>query len=249
MSEQPSSAGARTSQFGHISTRASIVAQPQAILRQYGKAIRGYLDALLGTDDAEDVAGEVAVKILRGDFADWAPGKGRFRDYLKTAVRNAAFDFMRKSGRARRVKDLNSLPDPASPAGPSADVWLNHWRSAVLAGALEKLKAYQDRRPGNVYCTVVRLLEEAPGANSRELARWLTEATGRSYRPDNARKQTERARRQFAELLVEEVCLTLDEPTLPHVTEELQTLGLLPYVAGSLPARAQTSGPAVPRSE
>jgi hypothetical protein len=48
-------------------------------------------------------------------------------------------------------------------------------------------------------------------------------------------KQMRRVRRLFAELLYLAVRETLDEPTPENINDELQTLGLLPYIEGFLP--------------
>ncbi len=229
MREPSPSFGSQTSQIGNISTRLSIVAEPGAIIQRYGGAIRAYLDALLGPDGAEDVAGEMAVKILQGEFAGWGPGNGRFRDYLKTAVHHAAIDWRRRQARERRVqlRDLSAIPDPAD---PSTDLWLQLWRGALLSAILEKLKAHEERHTDNVFYTVVRILAEGDAEKSSDLARRLTGATGRDYGAANARKQAERARKMLTRLLLEEVGQTLPEPTPQQVEDELRTLGLLRYV-------------------
>jgi len=71
----------RPEEIGDISTHLSILARHDHRLRCYGKSIRGYLEALLGPEPADEVARDLTVKILRGDFARWAPGLGGFRDY------------------------------------------------------------------------------------------------------------------------------------------------------------------------
>jgi hypothetical protein len=245
MNERTPDPGGRPQEISGISTHLSILAEPEHLLCCYGKAIRGYLEALLGPEGADEVARDFTVKILRGDFARWAPGQGRFRDYLKTAVWNAACDWHRRAQRSRRREvSLEELPDLA--AGPDArpDLWLGLYRSAVFGAALQALARYQQSHPGNVFYTLVRLLEDesiadgSPTPDYASLAARLTEVTGRRipYTEDNARQQTSRARRKLAEFLLEEVRRTLETPTPEQLEAEVRLLGLTTYLANLLSA-------------
>lgn len=220
-----------------LSTHASILQIPQSMLQRYGRAIRGYLDALLGEDDGEEVAQAFAVKVLSGAFESWTPGRGRFRDYLKRAVWNFAGDHRR--AQSRRPVPLED-PDMATRPGSPGAVWMDLYRAEVLRAALRALAAYQEAHPGNVFATLTSLLgEEMHGSRSisdDELAQRLSEATGKPFTPANARMQKTRARRKLAELLQVEVRLTLEAPTQAQVEDELRALGLFaivePYSTG-----------------
>src|SRR5437588_322359 len=62
-----------------------------ALVLRYRRAIRSYLGALLHNDgDADEVAHQVMLRMLEGAFNRATPERGRFRDYLKRSVRNAA---------------------------------------------------------------------------------------------------------------------------------------------------------------
>src|SRR5947207_152703 len=65
---------------------------PTLLLRYSGAAYRYLLGAVRDPDRAEDLCQEFAVRFLRGDFHRAAPGRGRFRDYLKTALVNLVND-------------------------------------------------------------------------------------------------------------------------------------------------------------
>jgi hypothetical protein len=203
------------------------------IIQRYGKAIRRYLFALLKKpEDVDDVAQNIHVKILKGDLAKWDASRSRFRDFLKTVVRNAALDCHRQSQkRGKKAADLSHVADPHSAAAaPENQVWIDLWREAVIASVLAGIKAYQDQNPGNHYFTVVRLLEADPEIRSEQLAAALAEQTGRACTAENARQQKARARGKFAELLVKEVMLTVPCQAQESVEEELRTLGLFDYV-------------------
>src|SRR4051812_43279977 len=58
-----------------------------ALLERYGRAAYRYLlGAVHDSEAAKELAQELAVRFLRGDFHRADPDRGRFRDYLKTAL-------------------------------------------------------------------------------------------------------------------------------------------------------------------
>jgi RNA polymerase sigma-70 factor (ECF subfamily) len=203
----------------------------ETLVMRYRKAIRRYLGALLKDDhDADEVAQEVLMKLLRGDFAGVDPERGRFRNYLKTAVRNAALTHLRKQSRTTSTDP--ELLDPADPASAGEDDWLVEWRRQLLDLTWAALEAYQHQTPGNVFHTVMRLVTERPEDDSIQLAARLSDVAAKKFNAVAARKQLSRARRKFAELLVEEVKKGLLRPTMDEVLEELAEVGLMPYVQG-----------------
>jgi RNA polymerase sigma factor (sigma-70 family) len=151
------------SRLNRISTHLHLLLYPGELALRYRKAIRQYLGSLLRDDhDADDVAQGVVQAILQGRFGRWDPGQGRFRDYLKKAVRNAALDHLR-----RKQRLANPPPSAASHAQTTPEaVWVVGWRAAVLDGALEALRAYEQRHPGNVSFTVLQLRAQHPGERS-----------------------------------------------------------------------------------
>src|SRR4051794_38419246 len=83
-----------------LSTHAATLEDAQRFLFRYGNAIRGYITAILRDQAAgEEAMQELILAFLRRGGAQTWPGKGRFRDYLKTAARNAAITYLRKKGR------------------------------------------------------------------------------------------------------------------------------------------------------
>jgi RNA polymerase sigma factor (sigma-70 family) len=205
----------------------------QALVMRYNRAVRRYLGALLHDEhDADEAAQEVVIKMLRGDFARVNPERGRFRDYLKAAVRNTALSYLNR--RRRDPVTLDELPS-AEPDRGGEDRWLADWRKTLLGTALQALKAHQRARPGNFSATVLVLLSGHPEEDSEQLAARVSAAVGRPVRADAVRKQVSRARRKLAELLLAEVARTLDEPTPQRVEEELIEVGLMPYVRAFLP--------------
>jgi DNA-directed RNA polymerase specialized sigma24 family protein len=249
MDKTPPPGADEASRLDAISTQSSLLEQAHrgpasaamparnALVMRYRKAIRGYLGALLQNDgDADELAQEVVVKMLQGGFAGFRSERGRFRDYLKAAVRNAALCHFRRRGTSAHVElDAEGLADSAGPDPRSDETWLADWRRSLLEGARQALHAFQAGRPGNVYATLLDLLRDHPEDDREALAGRLAERTGQRLRADAVRKQISRARRKFAELLLEEVRRTLDDPTPERVFDELIDVGLLPFVRDYLP--------------
>jgi RNA polymerase sigma factor (sigma-70 family) len=245
---EPHDPSANASRIEGIPTRASLrqaahqgnatTAGParNALVMRYRKAIRAYLGRLLQNDaDADEVAQEVVVKMLKGEFANVSSARGRFRDYLKVTVRNAALHHIRQRGKSRSVTLAPELlGEQGGPA--SEENWLADWRRTLLESARQRLRDYQAQHQGNVYATLLDLIGEFPEEDSEQLARCVYQATGQAYRADAVRKQISRARRKLAEFLLEEVKRTLEAPTPAEVEEELIEVGLLVFIKDFLPA-------------
>lgn len=214
-------------------TPAAIQQARNALVLRYGKAIRSYVGSIITNDaDADEVAHNIVVKMLQGDFSGWSREKGRFRDYLKVSVRNAALSALRqRSGvRGHVAIDQHDL-EIAEKA--DQDIWTDAWRKSVINGAFQELAAYQRKHAlsGNHFATVIRMLIDHPDEDSEQLAARLAEKTGQPIRADAFRKQVSRARRKFAELLVQEIERSLlDDATPERIEEELIELRLMPFV-------------------
>jgi RNA polymerase sigma-70 factor (ECF subfamily) len=235
------------STLDQISTRWPQISDPAQFVLRYAPAIQKYLEALIkDPHDAEEVAQDFLLGGLQRGFLRTDDLRGRFRDYLKTGVRNAALMYFRRQKSARRGgPDPAYLPARDEATARAGDEWVAGWRRCVLDRAWQALEHHQSRSPGNLYYTVLRLAAEHPDADSPTLAARAGALAGRPLRADAFRKQLSRARRLFAELLVAEVAQTLDEATPARVDEELSDLGLLGYVRPFLPAGrpADPAGP------
>lgn len=219
-----------------ISTRWPLVTDPLQFVLRYAPAVRRYLAALVkDAHDAEDVAQTFLLKVLHKPIARERVTDGRFRDYLKAALRNAAISHFRGTSRRRTSPanfDLVSAPDLESTADRE---WLEGWRSCLLRRAWEALEQHEAEAPEGLAYTVLRVAVDHPNEKSTELMTRVEKKTGRSLRPEAFRKQLSRARRRFAQLLVDAARQTLERPRADDVVEELIDLGLLEYVRDHLP--------------
>jgi RNA polymerase sigma-70 factor (ECF subfamily) len=223
--------------LNEISTRWPLIRDPIQFVLRYAPAIRKYLLALMrNTHDAEDVAQEFLLKgILRG-FVRTEQLRGRFRDYLKTAVRNAALNYLQQHRPATLdAADLVWVPDPHDAATEAEAEWVAEWRGCVLDRALQALDSHERQSPDSLFYTAMRLALDHPEEDSTALAARASTATGRTIQAAAFRKQLSRARRRFAELVVDEVRQTLQQPTSERVEEELAELGLLEQLREFLP--------------
>jgi hypothetical protein len=203
---------------------------------RYAPAIRRYLDALIrNADDAEELTQEFLLRGLLQGFVRTSELRGRFRDYLKAAVRHAALNHLR---RKRPVQDgvagLEQVPAPDDQRSAADQQWVEQWRACVLDRAWQALDDHQRRSPGSLAFTVLRLAADHPEEDSTALAARATASAGRPIRADAFRKQLSRSRRLFAELVVAEVSQTLEQPSRERVVEELVDLGLMSYVGDYL---------------
>jgi len=219
--------------LAEISTSWRQVGDPLKFVMTYGPAVRRYLLAILRDEhEADEVLQELLVRVTERGLGGADPARGRFRDYLRAVVRNAAFLHLRR--RARRRAGEADLDRLAADPGPDA-WWAAEWRRCVLEKAWRGLERHQRAAKGNLCHTVLRLTADHPDEDSDRLAARAARLSGRPLTPEAFRKQLSRARRLFAGLIVAEVSRTLDDPTPEHVREELADLGLLESLRDYLP--------------
>jgi hypothetical protein len=88
-----------------------------------------------------------------------------------------------------------------------------------------------------VYYKVLRTRAENPGLNSIQLAGQLDNADGKPVTADWVRQTLRRARDQLADLLLDELADSMDNPSPERLQEDLITLRLLPYCQQALKRR------------
>lgn len=203
----------------------------QALTLRYAPALRRYLGALVADPhEADELAQDVLVKLLQGDFAGADPAKGRFRDFLKTALRNLVRKRWEKEQRRKPIGfDFDRVGGPDFL--PEQDPWLAAWRKQLLDQAFLALERHDQEAGGVGYAALLRLRAEQPSATSEELAARLSAQTKKLLRAEALRQQLRRARVKFAELLKAEVAAGLDAPSEERIADELAALGLSAYLS------------------
>jgi RNA polymerase sigma-70 factor (ECF subfamily) len=211
----------------------------QLLLRYYGAAYRYLLGMLRNADAAEELTQEFAVRFLRGDFQQADPGRGRFRDFLKTALRHLAIDHCRRQAKAPGAL---SPEDGAAIGDSDAEIedldrpFLDKWREELLARAWEGLAKTQTET-GQPYHSVLRCKTEQPEARSAQIAERLSGEFGKAFTVEGVRQLLHRARGRFADLLLDEVAHSLQTTETEKITQELIELGLLDYCKPALTRR------------
>ncbi len=196
-------------------------------LRRYRRPILRYVrHALPDESDAEGIYNDFAANFLAGRFHRVDRARGRFRDYLKSALFNLVRDHRRK------FKPLQALNEEVAdrPGGDERDSeddreFLNIWKREFLARAWEYLDDVERRYPRRPYSTILRMKIQS-SLRSAEIARRLSGSMGRDLTEQWVRRKILDARTRLEEFLFEEVRDTLDRPSLDEIEDELINLGL-----------------------
>jgi RNA polymerase sigma-70 factor (ECF subfamily) len=213
----------------HTGTPEQVAAAQAELMGRYAGAVHRYLlSALHDPHAASDLSQEFALRFLRGDFHRADPSRGRFRDFVRRALRNLTIDDRRRS-RARRVSD--AFPEPIDPVEEDREFdrqFLASWRSELMARAWDALERLEEQT-GQPYHAVLRLRVEHPESHSPELAERLSATLGRPITAGGVRMALQRSRDRFVGFLLEEVKGSLNSPTPDELEEELIALDLMEY--------------------
>jgi RNA polymerase sigma factor (sigma-70 family) len=212
--------------------------QQQLLLRYYRAAFRYLLGIVRDAGVAEELAQDFAVRFMRGDFRNVDRQRGRFRDFLKTVLRNLCRDHWRKQQKAKEVQaGVDDAIEPPAPPEESSDAaFEDSWREELLAKTWEAL-AVLEQDSGKPFFTALCLKVQEPKMRSPELAAQLSKSLNRKFSADNLRQTLHRAREAFGNLLLREVELTLETDDPDRLAEEIADLQLLDYCRAALEER------------
>src|SRR5262245_41024548 len=223
----------------HHGPAEGVNAARQQLWERYGGAVRRYLlGALRDEDGADELGQEFALRFLRGDFRRADPARGRFRDFVKTALFHLVVDHQKRQ-RARPRSLSQEIEQPAvepSSVLTSDRQFADSWCDELLARAWELLAAAQEKT-GRPSFAVLRFRADNPNLPSSEMAARLSAQLGRPFTAAGVRQALHRAREEFADLLLEQVAQSLAVPTPERIEEELSDLGLLAYCRPALKRR------------
>lgn len=209
------------------------------MIERYSRAIYRYLfGSVRDPDAADELYQEFALRFVRGDFRRASPERGRFRDFLKTALYHLIVDHQRKRGKRGAPLPPDS-PDPASDEAQVAESdreFLAVWRADLMDRAWEAL-ARHDQQTGQHLFTVLRFRTDHPDVRSPQIAERLAGVVGKPLTSDWVRKRLFLAREKFTDLLVDEVAGSLAGGTPEDLEQELIDMGLWEYCRGALGRR------------
>jgi RNA polymerase sigma-70 factor (ECF subfamily) len=210
----------------------AIVARWQLLERYQGAVHRYLLAALRDSDAADELFQEFALKMARGDFRRAAPERGRFRQFLKASLINLIRDYRKRAHRGGlSLEDVKWQPaDDIVSESEEDQRWLVSWREHLLERVWQALREVETKT-GRPHYTALRFRTEHLEASSADIARHLnaTLCPERPWTDVAARKLLQRARAEFADLLVEEVKVSMECHTPEELEAELIELELHTY--------------------
>jgi RNA polymerase sigma-70 factor (ECF subfamily) len=210
------------------------------LLVRYHEAVYHYFRLKIRDEHAaQELYSNFALRLIESDrlIRNADPARGRFRDYLKTALHHMVVDHYRRQGRQKKPQRLEGdVPGPE----PKQDDFDPVWRQELLNQAWKAL-GEADRDSGQLHSPVLRYQSDHPDARAPAVAEWLAARCGRPFTPEAIRATLHRAREKFARLLVEEVEHSLGQPTLDELERELVDLHLLPYCQRALGKRREAA--------
>lgn len=220
-----------------ISTRWPMIHDPAQFVLRYAPAIEAYLMALVhDADKVDEIRQDFLLRVLQKGIVPPTELKGRFRHYLKVAVRNAAISHLRRKSPHQAEPEALAQLAAEEDVPPLEKEWTERWRRCILDRVWEALEMHERKTPDNHACTVLRTyVEHHQVEDSDAMAQRAAERLKKPVRAEAFRKQLSRARRLFAKLLIQEVVQTLEDPSPPRVEEELVDVGLLADVLPYLP--------------
>jgi RNA polymerase sigma factor (sigma-70 family) len=197
------------------------------MLRYSGAVHRYFLKTVGDPEAALELDQEFALRFLQGKFLKYDPRLGRFRDYVKRAIRNLMLDHHRRKGKIRRLDTAMEMSIVGD--GETDQVerdFIDAWRSELLDRAWVALEDFE-RRTGQPYYRALRFRATHPELTSPQMAERLSPVLGQSRTPGAFRQLLQRAREKWAQSLIDEVKVSLKSPTREQIEEELADLRLL----------------------
>lgn len=157
----------------------------ETLARAYAGAIRGWIRAALGRsrEDSRDLAQDFFVWAIESGFLSKAdPERGRFRAFLKTALRSYVAHAderaaaLKRGGAARVLAVEDEALDPPDPRATPDEVLDQAWKAEVVRAALDRTRAECERGGREVAWAAFRawFLDEEEDLDHRALAERLS---------------------------------------------------------------------------
>jgi len=112
--------------------------------------------------EAGDLTQEFFLSLLERDFSrDLSPDKGRFRHFMKAALKNFLLNRRRDGSRLKRGGGANVVSmDDVDPAAPADDGFDRTWAQVVLSAGMERLRGRCGTTDRGIHFEALRLHHE-----------------------------------------------------------------------------------------
>lgn len=224
---------------------------------RYLSPMRRLLTDVLGSESDADRALAILIShLVKAGYSGHA--KGRLRDFLILGLRSAAKARVteieskaKKAGESFRPRDLD-----LDSAKTESRRWLSYWREGLLQRTWRALEREQHRERTRVHRIesgevdagdadvvadepvndlvhdVMRMVADHSGESSEVIAGRVAELAERSVSAAEVKRQLPIARSLFAQLLADEISLTLENADAKAIQAEISKLGLQKAFSG-----------------
>lgn len=249
-------------QHSHISrilTNPNVLRNPASFFEVYQIPVRKFFSCLCrDASEADEQFQEFALKFMSGAFDSFNSEKGRFRDYLKTVLRNqVARDYGRKKKDAiQMTEEMDAVA-----LDPKAQEPLNEALREFDATEGEQIKHLVDRDMSfdeadgkNAYHSLLQFavnhqnrrleeLRENPKGKTKisvsTIVDFILESTGETVTKDTAKQRMFRAKSTYASKMIMEIGSRIGDSSIPAVQSAAQEMGLSVFVENELYRRAK----------
>jgi RNA polymerase sigma factor (sigma-70 family) len=243
-----------SNQYSHISrilTNPNVLQNPASFFDVYQLPVRKFFMCLCGNaHEADEQFQEFAVKFLSGAFDSFEPDKGRFRDYLKTALRNQV-----KRSYKKGANFLVPIPEDMDAADPNALQPIENALREFDTIEGEQIKQMvdsdmqADEADGkNQYHSLLQFavdyqrerLHEYTVSGGRTkipvaaIADFFLDRFGETVTSDTAKQRMFRAKVMYASKMIDEIGVRVTDPSHSAIREASRELGLAVYVESEL---------------
>ena len=204
------------------------------LVSRYAVAITRFLYGILKKagriQHAEDITQNVFVMILEGGLNGADPAKGRFRDYLKGALR---YSLNRQLQRIDREVKRESPADAIELAqlieeSFESNEFESQIRFGILNQAFVRLEQF-DESSGQYFAALLKWRRDNLAESSVVMAAYLTGIRKQPTTPENARKMRQRAAKKYSECLADVIMesLPMEQRSRADFEEQLRKLDLM----------------------
>ena len=241
-------------QHSHISrilTNPNVLEDPQSFFELYSLPIRRFFLCLCrNADEADEQCQEFALKFMSGSFHSFDPSKGRFRDFLKSALRNQ----VKRNGKlaARRPGAIPDEHDVADPDQVSpfdrAICEFNAFEGEQIKHLVDKDMHANEVDGKNRYHSLLQFVlhyqrdrlqafAESGGRSKipvQAIVDFYREQHGEVVTPDTAKQRMHRAKSAYASKMISEIAVRQRNPTYATIRQDAEEMNVLVYVSKEL---------------